>query len=375
VRKLIKPFHSGRAVFFLMIFISIIIAAAVLKLAAAVILPFIIAFLLALTMFPLITLLDKLKVKRIFSVLLCVIIIGVALFILGVILFTSGKAVIHPDLYEKYEARLTEIYTVFANLLELPNDESLSFWQNLWGQLGIRTWVYQFATSSFTVLINFITKAIMVTIFMAFILLEASFLKEKLLAAFYEKAGGINKMGQDLMSQVIRYLTAKFIISLATGIITAVGLRLIKVDFAIVWGLIAFILNFIPTFGSIAAGFITSLFALIQFWPEPVPVILTVVLIISINVIIGSIIDPKLIGDHVGISPLVVLGSLTIWGFIWGFAGMVIAVPMTVIIKIICENVPYLEPVSILLGSRRATLAIKAEPEKTEESAVDVIEN
>jgi len=312
-------------------------------------------------MFPLITLLDKLKIKRIFSVLLCVVVIGVALYLFGMILFTSGRAFIHPSLYDRYETRLTEIYTLLANFLELPNDESLSFWENLWGQLGIRTFVYNFATSSFTALINFITSAIMVAIFMAFILLEASFFKEKLEIAFDRQSGSMDKMGKDLMSQVTRYLTAKFVISLVTGIITATGLWLIGVEFAIIWGLVAFIFNFIPIFGSIVAGFGTSLFALLQFWPEPVPVILTVVLILAINIIIGNIIDPKLIGDHVGISPLIVLASLTIWGFIWGFAGMIIAVPMTVIIKIICENIPYLESVSILLGSRRATQAKKTE--------------
>jgi predicted PurR-regulated permease PerM len=342
-------------------FICIVIATAVLKLAATVILPFTIAFLLALTMFPLITLMDKLKFKRIFSVFICVVIIGIALYLFGMILFTSGRAVIHPSIYERYETRLTDIYKVLAGFLELPNDESLTFWENIWGQLGIKTFVFNFAASSFTTLLNFISNAIMVTIFMAFILLEASFFKDKLKTAFSGQADRMDKMGKDLIDQVIRYLTAKFIISLVTGIITAAGLRLIGVEFAIVWGLIAFILNFIPTFGSIVAGFVTSIFALLQFWPDPVPVILTVVLILAINMIIGNIIDPKLIGDHVGISPLVIIASLAIWGFIWGFVGMIIAVPMTVIIKIICENVPYLEPVSILLGSRRAVQAKKIE--------------
>jgi predicted PurR-regulated permease PerM len=68
----------------------------------------------------------------------------------------------------------------------------------------------------------------------------------------------------------------------------------------------------------------------------------------------------------VGISPLIILVSLSIWGYIWGFAGMVLAVPMTVIIKIICENIPIMEPVSILIGSRKSVKAKKMELEKTE---------
>jgi len=79
-----------------------------------------------------------------------------------------------------------------------------------------------------------------------------------------------------------------------------------------------------------------------------------------------NVLDPKIIGDNVGISPLVILVSLSIWGYIWGFAGMLIAVPMTVIIKIICENIPIMEPVSILIGSRKSVRAKKTENEKTE---------
>jgi predicted PurR-regulated permease PerM len=125
-------------------------------------------------------------------------------------------------------------------------------------------------------------------------------------------------------------------------------------------------MNFIPTLGSIAAGVGISLFAIIQFWPEPGPIIIVIIIILAVNLILCNIFDPKIVGDNVGISPLVVLVSLSIWGYIWGFAGMLLAVPMTVIIKIICENIPIMEPVSILIGSRKSVLAKKAENEKNE---------
>jgi predicted PurR-regulated permease PerM len=197
--------------------------------------------------------------------------------------------------------------------------------------------------------------------------MEAGYFKNKLEAAFNNRSDRIFRMGQDVISQITRYLTAKFFISLGTGIITATGLFFIGVEFAILWGVIAFILNFIPVLGSIVAGVSTSIFALAQFWPQPVPVILTVALILTINMVIGNFLDPKIIGEHVGISPLMVLISLSIWGYIWGFVGAILAVPMTVIIKIICENIPIMEPVSILIGSKRAAMAIKAEQEKAEE--------
>ena len=350
----------------MMVFICVIIAGTVLKLAASVVLPIVIAFLLAFAMYPLIIWLEKFKMPRSLSILLVVLIIGIGFFVLGIALYNSAGSIVSS--FPRYEHRLTEIYIWIANLLELPNDESLSFWENLWGQLGIRSWVLSFTLSSFNFLISFISNAVMVIFFTLFILLEASFFKEKLEAAFEGRSKQIDKMGKDLMSQVTRYLTAKFLISLATGTLIAFGLWLIKVEFAIIWGIIAFVFNFIPTFGSIVAGVATSVFALAQFWPDPVPVILTVVLILGVNMIIGNIIDPKVIGDHVGLSAIVVLVSLTIWGYIWGFAGMILSVPMTVIIKIICENIPIMEPVSILLGSRRAVKAKSFEGDEEEES-------
>jgi predicted PurR-regulated permease PerM len=196
-----------------------------------------------------------------------------------------------------------------------------------------------------------------------FILLEASYFKEKLEYAFDKNSARINRMGHDIMSQVSRYLTAKFIISLANGVIFAVSFYFIGLEYAIIWGVLQFIMNFIPTLGSIVTGVGISLFALIQFWPNPAPVILVVVVVLAVNMILGNILDPKIAGEHVGISPLMVLVSLAIWGYIWGFAGMVISVPMTVIIKIVCENIPFLEPVSILLGTRKSIRARKAAQE------------
>ena len=107
-----------------------------------------------------------------------------------------------------------------------------------------------------------------------------------------------------------------------------------------------------------------SLYALIQFWPEPGPVFLAIMIMLGTNMIIGNILDPKITGDGLGLSPITVLLSLVIWGYIWGFTGMVIAVPMMVIIKIVCENFSVLEPISIILGSRRSVLAKKAQYER-----------
>jgi len=349
-----KPFHSRRAIVIMLIFICVIIAAAVLKIASSVILPFTIAILLAFVMFPLIKVMDKIKCPRILSILLIVFIIISGLYLFGIIIFTSGKLII--DQYPKFESRFTEIYIWAANIFELPYDADLSFFANLWGQLGIRTFARNMTISFSEVSVKFMSSAVLVVLFMVFILLEANYFKDKLITAFKDRISRIDNIGNEIISQVSRYLGAKFLISLANGIIFAVSFYFVGLEFALVWGVVQFLLNFIPTLGSIVAGVGISLFALIQFWPEPAPIIIIVAIILAVNMLC-NIFDPRIIGNHVGISPLIILVSLSIWGYIWGFAGMVISVPMTVIIKIICENIPFMEPVSILIGSRKSVKA------------------
>lgn len=346
----------------MMIFLCTIIAIAVLKIAATVILPFTIALLLAFVMFPAIKMFDKLRIPRFFSILIIVIIIVAGMYIFGMVLFTSGRMIVAQ--LPNYEDRFIEIYNWVADLFDLPNDEDLNLWQNLWGQEGIRNFVRDFTISSSNTFLKFLSSAVLVVLFIVFILMEAGFIKRKLILAFENRIERIDRIGNDVIAQVTRYLTAKFLFSLANGVIYAVGFSLVRLDFAIVWGVIQFLMNFIPTLGSIAAGVGISLFALIQFWPDPGPIIIVIAIILGVNLILSNILDPKIIGDHVGLSPLIILVSLSIWGYVWGFAGMLLAVPMTVIIKIICENVPILEPVSILIGSRKSVLAKKTDSEK-----------
>jgi predicted PurR-regulated permease PerM len=209
----------------------------------------------------------------------------------------------------------------------------------------------------------------MVVLFVVFFLFEAVFIMRKLDLAFENKrAGQIKKISIDVASQISRYLSLKFVISLVTGVIVAAGLRLVNLEFAVVWGIIQFILNFIPNIGSIAAGIGATLFALIQFWPNPAPVVVVGLIMLGTNMIIGNVLEPKIMGDNLGLSPIVVLMSLLIWGWLWGFAGMILAVPMMVIIKIVCENIEVLEPISILLGSRKA---VAAAAKKVEDSSLN----
>lgn len=359
-----KSFNSGRAVFFLMVFIAFVLAGAVLKICSSVILPFTIALLLAFVMEPMVSFMGRRHIPRAIAILFAIIIIVSGLYLMGIVLFSSGRTIL--TLYPKYENRLTEIYAWVANLFELPYDEQLSFMDNVWGQLGVRNRVREMTLSFSNSFVVFLKDAFMVVLFMVFILLETTQFKEKIDLVFENKhTGQIKKISTDVVTQVTRYLSTKFVISLVTGTVVAIGLSIIGLDFAVVWGIVQFVLNFIPNVGSIAAGLGATLFALIQFWPEPGPIVAVIGIMLGANMVIGNIIEPKVMGDNLGLSPVAILASLLLWGYIWGFAGMILAVPMTVIIKIVCENIPVLEPISILLGSRKSILGKKTEGERS----------
>jgi predicted PurR-regulated permease PerM len=357
--KRFKGVNSGRGIFFLMIILVVIIGGAVLKFTAPALIPLTIAILLAFVLEPVVRFLERYHIPRLCSIFIAAALIVFGLYSLGLALFSSGRTIL--SLYPRYEARLTEIYVGIGRFFELSYDEHLSFLENLWNQLGVRNRVREITFSLSNDFLVFIKDAFMVVLFVFFLLMEASFFREKISFAFEDKhSGQINKISRDIVFQVTRYLSLKFLISLITGTAVAVLLSFIGLEFPLVWGIIQFILNFIPNIGSIAVGTGASVFALLQFWPEPGPVVVVALIMLGVNSIIGNVLEPKIMGDNLGLAPIAVLVSLVLWGWIWGFAGMILAVPMTVIIRIVCENVPYLEPVSILLASQRSLAAKKA---------------
>ena len=160
-------------------------------------------------------------------------------------------------------------------------------------------------------------------------------------------------MVERMNKQTSKYLMMKVIISLATGVLYYFAAVITHLDFALVWGVLAVILNFIPTIGSIVCTAGTIIMAIIQFAPDWGTIVLITVLMISIEMVLGNIIDPRMQGMQLNISPLVILIMLAIWGYVWGLPGMFLSVPLTSMMQIICANVPSLRPIAIMLSEGR----------------------
>ena len=127
-------------------------------------------------------------------------------------------------------------------------------------------------------------------------------------------------------------------------------------DYAIIWALIAFLLNFIPNIGSILAAFPAILFALVQlgaggaFW--------TMIIFVAVNMIVGNIVEPKVMGKGLGLSTYVVFFSLIFWGFVLGIVGMFLSVPLTMAIKIMLEQDVKTKWIAIALGTEAEAKAL-----------------
>ncbi len=193
--------------------------------------------------------------------------------------------------------------------------------------------------------------AFTVILYLIFILLEEPLFPKKIRAMYpneknYKNATSlINKIDHSIGN----YIALKTLVSILTGFLSYLVLMFIGVDAPVFWAFLIFILNFIPTIGSLIATIFPSVFALLQFG-DFTPGILVLAIVGSIQMVIGNFVEPKLMGDSLNISPLVVLLTLAIWGVMWGVTGMLLSVPITVILIIIMSEFPATQPLAILLS-------------------------
>lgn len=195
-----------------------------------------------------------------------------------------------------------------------------------------------------------------ILLYMLFLLLEEPILPHKLKAMYPDKKQlkHVNTLIDKIDTSVGSYIALKTIVSLLTGVLSYFALLFIGIDAPAFWAFLIFLLNFIPTIGSLIATTFPTIFALLQFG-ELTPAILVLGIVGTIQLIVGNFVEPKLMGNTLNISPLVVFLALAIGGVIWGITGMLLSVPITVVLIIIMSEFPATRSVAILL-SQKGTL-------------------
>ena len=203
-------------------------------------------------------------------------------------------------------------------------------------------------------ILSVLSNVLIVVVTTALVLFEATELGTKLQVAFGHSDG--SSWVATAGDKVQRYLAIKTVFSLITGVLLGCWTAALGLDFAVLWGLIAFVFNFVPALGSIVAAVPPVLLALLTLGPGHALAI--AVGYIVVNVSIGNFFEPRLLGRRLGLSPFVVIASLLFWGYIWGPAGMLIGVPMTVILKLVLESSPQTRWLAVLLGGADEAAAL-----------------
>jgi predicted PurR-regulated permease PerM len=194
---------------------------------------------------------------------------------------------------------------------------------------------------------NVLTQALFILITVIFILVEATGFEAKIRAISAKPENSLARIDA-ITSSIKRYMSIKSSTSLLTGILVSILLLIIGVDYPVLWGLLAFMFNYVPNIGSIIAAVPALLLALIQLGPWAV--LWSGMGYLLINVLVGNMIEPRFMGKGLGLSPLIVFVSLVFWGWLLGPVGMFLSIPLTMTLKIILDSSDETRGFSLLLG-------------------------
>jgi AI-2 transport protein TqsA len=262
-----------------------------------------------------------------------------------VALTTTGALEAVRDAVPRYQERIVLLSEQLGRWLELAGiDGSRAALRDLINPAAVSHFIYVALTNAGST----IGTGLLVLLIVAFMLIEASSLSAKLQAAFHLTSAGEERLRQ-LFNSINRYMLIKVITSVGTGICIWIWLKAFGIEYALALAVAAVLFNFIPIVGNIFMAVPAVLIALAQ---ANIPTALLVVLgYVLVNGIIGNIVEPRLMGRELGISSVVVLGSLLFWGWVLGPIGLFLSVPLTKVLAVALDASPQTQPIAIMLGS------------------------
>ena len=327
---------------FLVAAASMIIIIAGLKSAQDLVVPFLLAAFIAVLCLPILNWLDKRHIPTAINIFLVISISLLTGLLLALFIGTSlhDFSLTLPT----YQQRLhDETRAIFAWINQRGLDISPQIMLNYFDPSA----AMKVAANTLSGLGAVLTDGFLILLTVIFILFEASSMPRKLKLALDNPEQSFNQFSR-ITNSVQGYLVIKTAVSLLTGISITMWLLFLDVDYPALWGLLAFMLNYVPNIGSIIASVPAFLLAFIQHGISAA--IFVIAGYVVVNVVVGNIIEPRYMGKQLGLSPLVVLLSLVIWGWVLGPVGMLLSVPLTMIVKIALEATEDWRWIAIMLG-------------------------
>lgn len=327
----------------LVVFAAVVVALAGIKAASGLIVPLILSIFFAIICSPLIATLGRYKIPKGLAITL------VILFVFGLILSLAGLVGQSVNSFSEqlptYEKQLKEefvwLVNTAANYNIIINKEQVLAMFNPSKLVG-------FATNMLTGLGGVMANLFLIIITVIFMLFEGPTISRKVHVALNDPDMKMQQIDRFLAS-INSYLAIKTVVSLGTGVCATLLLWACGVDYALLWGVVAFILNYIPNIGSIIAAVPPVLLALIT--QSPLVAGIVAMGYITINTVMGNVVEPRFMGKGLGLSALVVFLSLIFWGWLLGTVGMLLSVPLTMVVKIALEGSEEGRWFAILLGT------------------------
>lgn len=269
------------------------------------------------------------------------------LLIWALVNFLSASADDVLDVAPIYQENLTR------RLESVPFIDFAAFEERSLSEL-ITDWIDipSYATSIASSFAGILANGGLILIYLGFLFLEQGHFRNKIsaLVSNPDREDEAHRIITRIRNDIQKYISIKMFTSSLTGILSFTFLSTVGVDFAAVWGLLIFLLNFIPTVGSIVATIFPALIALAQ--SDGYTLFVLVLLGIgALQICIGNILEPRLMGSSFNLSPVVILLNLALWNAIWGIPGMFLCVPFLIIVAIVLSHFPQTRPVAIMLSS------------------------
>lgn len=338
--------HASR---FLITLAAFVVVVAGMKAAQVIIVPFLLAVFISIVCAPALFWLKRRRVPTVLAILLLIVGIIGAGFFAGALV---GKSV--ADFRSEVPHYTSRLEIATKDIVEMANNYGLKIPDEAFAQSFDPSVVMQFVANALNELGSVLANGFLILLTVVFILLETSSFSTKLQAVLRNPNNAMRSI-EYFLETVNQYVAIKTLISLATGLCIALWLFVLGVDFPILWGMLAFLLNFIPNLGSIIAGIPAVLLAFVQLGLSGA--LFTTLGYVVINVVLGNILEPRFLGRGLGLSSLVVFLSLVFWGWVLGLVGMLLSVPLTMTLKIALQNYPDTKWVGLILGDENAAKA------------------
>ncbi len=320
-----------------------------LKTLSFIFIPLILSMFIALLFLPLMRWLGKRKIPNWISISLIILIIAAFLKIMGQLIKLSSKEMLGADnaFFDKAREKLGDLLFSIEDFFGVEYIQGENFLVDFLQK--------DYVVNNFSYVFNFISDSItitLMTVFFVILWLAESINFEKvmnttILKKKYASVRTFRKIEKDL----INFIKVKFIISLFTGIGIGLACFFFDVSFPIFWGLFAFAVNFVQMVGSVVTVILLALFAFVELDPTSI-LFFFILTITAVQVLFGGILEPIFMGKSFSINVITILVMLMLWGYIWGVAGLIMAIPLTVFIKIILEQFPNSKMIAnIITGS------------------------